>query len=121
MERRATLCWSCKNCGLCSWCKDSVPIKDWDAIPTHFDKYDSYIVVQCPQFNPKDKLPTTIEEISKIVSKSIRMVFRYLETRAKTFRLRELLREKGYTLHICKEIDDEENSLRYFYLEKVGK
>ena len=43
-----TLCWGCaKACGGgCSWSKDFVPVKGWDAKETR----KGYLVTSCPQF-----------------------------------------------------------------------
>lgn len=43
-----TLCWSCgKAYSLCSWSKDFMPVKGWDAKAT---KHGSFRVYNCPLF-----------------------------------------------------------------------
>lgn len=127
MEKE-TICWGCQNFSKCSWSK-GVPVENWDATPTMVLNYDgkenlhiveSYCVNSCPQFKADAKQRTSVREIAKIIGKYIRTVFRYLASKEKTLYLRELLKQKGYKLHICKEIqDDTGNCLRTYYLERV--
>lgn len=60
------LCWDCeKACGGCSWSKDFIPVKGWDAVPTKVRNgttskkgehivsvIDSFEVRECPEFEP---------------------------------------------------------------------
>ena len=54
-QRKATLCWDCKNaCGGCSWSRSFVPVKGWDAKETSLKSAEgdikSYFVTMCPEF-----------------------------------------------------------------------
>ncbi len=57
-QNKETLCWECKNaCGKCSWSKNFVPVKGWEALPTKikgsFESetvIDSFLVINCPEF-----------------------------------------------------------------------
>ena len=58
----STLCWKCKNAtGGCSWSRDFVPVKGWDAKRTRIrlekgTKYtESFIVKKCPEFRPDER------------------------------------------------------------------
>lgn len=61
---KTTLCWNCQKavCG-CSWSRNYVPVKGWDATPTIVQNHadgrqiftNSYLVRSCPEF-VKDKV-----------------------------------------------------------------
>lgn len=50
------LCWTCRNCiGRCSWSRDFIPIKGWDAdmdTRTNADRSNSvtYRIYDCPEY-----------------------------------------------------------------------
>ena len=102
-----------------------------DATPTKYvDKcggYDdiviqSYFVHSCPQYKGDPKQMVYVRDIAAIINKSERTVFRYLTTKRTRLYLRELLKEQGYILHICKEIcNDCGEGARTYYLEKINK
>ena len=48
-------CWTCKNaCGGCSWSRDFIPVKGWDAEKTYLisngEHADSYYIKSCPEY-----------------------------------------------------------------------
>lgn len=64
-----TLCWSCKNAVPnleqtrgCSWSREFVPVKGWDAIETtvgvtrfadgsrYYTREPNYLIIKCPEF-----------------------------------------------------------------------
>lgn len=69
---KPTLCWNCKNTNRykCSWFnpKKPTPVPGWIAERTTNCKYESYRVIDCPNFSPilskrndQDKLENTDE------------------------------------------------------------
>lgn len=74
--KQSTLCWNCKKAsGLCSWSKDFTPVEGWKAEPTKIwigngsqNPYDdSYLVHECPEFEPLDPLKMLkVEDAEKI-------------------------------------------------------
>lgn len=50
------LCWTCRNCiGGCSWSREFIPVKGWDAeLDTHsnLDRSDAvtYRIFDCPEY-----------------------------------------------------------------------
>lgn len=125
---KETICWGCQNFAKCSWAR-GVPVEGWDATPTkirhctngNVEITSSYCVHSCPQFKADAKQRVSVKTIGDIVNKDKRTIFRYLADKKKRLYLRELLRDKGYILHICKDIcDDYGNALRSYYLEKVA-
>ena len=50
--KKETLCWSCTRPGtnFCSWDRSLVPVKDWVAVPTQVDEFQSYRVLYCPLY-----------------------------------------------------------------------
>lgn len=64
--KKETLCWSCTRPGtnFCSWDRALVPVKDWVAVPTQVDEFQSYRVLYCPLYEkeqanrPKEKAST---------------------------------------------------------------
>ena len=50
-RKKSTLCWDCANYDDgCSWSRDFTPVKGWNAYKTKGNCYDSYCVVECPEF-----------------------------------------------------------------------
>lgn len=54
MSETKTLCWSCSNCGKCSWA-NGVPVEGWTAKETKLKEANnvfthSYLVSKCPGF-----------------------------------------------------------------------
>lgn len=50
---KSTLCWSCKhtNQNECSWFRaDAIPVPGWKAIKRPIDGNESYVVLQCPNY-----------------------------------------------------------------------
>lgn len=124
---KATICWGCQNFSKCSWSR-GVPVENWEATPTEIINRNgkfveietSYCVHSCPQFKADTKQGATVRQIGDIVNKSMRTMFRWLADKEKTKRLRKMLKDKGYILHICKEIyDDTGNCFKTYYLERV--
>lgn len=65
-----TLCWTCRKAyGGCSWTEVDYtkkgwpirfePVKGWNAIPTKNEKYTSFLVVSCPEYDPDDRKEDT--------------------------------------------------------------
>lgn len=60
---RQTLCWDCaKACGLCPWSDhwEHRPVRGWIAEKTDLRinngrRCESYLVLQCPMFEPDEK------------------------------------------------------------------
>lgn len=94
-------CWNCKNFSTCNWSYGK-PIEGWEAIKTR----ESYKIINCPQFevdsydgsgkvfDVNGYRQVSAVEISNIINKSTRTVFRYLCK--ETGKLNKLLNEKGY-------------------------
>jgi hypothetical protein len=60
------LCWSCANaCGGCSWARDFIPVKGWEAEKTIVpsDKTETYEILLCPQYK-FDKREVTQKELA---------------------------------------------------------
>jgi hypothetical protein len=64
------LCWTCRKAyGKCSWTEVDYtkkgwpirfePVKGWNAIPTKNEKYTSFLVVSCPEYDPDDRKEDT--------------------------------------------------------------
>lgn len=46
-----TQCWDCaKATGGCSWSQEYVPVEGWEAIPTRKKTFDSFLILDCPEF-----------------------------------------------------------------------
>lgn len=53
MQRPPTLCWTCKHTNRfeCSWFSEkAIPVPGWKAIKRPVDGNESYIVVECPNY-----------------------------------------------------------------------
>lgn len=95
---KETLCWECANsCGGCSWSQEFKPVEGWEAEPTIVEdtqcEYESFNVKSCPQFKPDRKRVVTYEDISTMLGKSIRTLFRW-----KVKRIKDEAKKKGHNL-----------------------
>lgn len=125
-REKETICWDCQNYSRCSWSRGT-PVKGWKATPTKYkDVYGggndaiivrSFLVEECPHFKADRKQRTTIKEISGILGKSERSVYRLISNKG-VHRLKDLLKEKGYILYTFKEPDDDGVTCRQYYLLK---
>lgn len=119
MEKE-TICWNCRNYSRCSWSRGK-PVKGWKATPTKvenvIDGYlhvvNSFLVEDCPHFKPDKKQRVYFADIAKIIGTTTRYAYRLKEVKG-IGRLKDLLQEKGYKLHVCK--GDERCE---YYLEKI--
>jgi len=54
LGKHENLCWSCRNATTgCSWSRDSIPVKGWDADEEPYRGYEgtvTYKIRDCPQF-----------------------------------------------------------------------
>jgi len=48
-----SLGWDCSKAirNGCSWAKDFIPVKGWTAEPTRKKTFDSFRVIDCPEFD----------------------------------------------------------------------
>jgi hypothetical protein len=119
--RKDTLCWDCQNYSRCSWAV-GIPVKGWKATPTKIvDEYgdniktvDSFLVEACPHFKHDKKRRVLFKDIAKIIGKSERSAHRIKERKG-IGRIKDLLAEKGYKLHVCKG-----DILCEYFLEKIN-
>ena len=119
-----TLCWECANFAKCSWSR-GVPVEGWDATKTKIISEEgemcSFCVHSCPQFKEEEKRRKSVKEIGAIIGISKSTMFRYLERKKGRLKIRELLKIKGYKLHMYNDVcNDEGKEIRRYYLEKLG-
>jgi len=125
MKGKETICWDCKNYSRCSWSRGK-PVKGWKATPTEFiDKLGnekrivrSFLVEDCPHFKAGARR-VTIKEISQIIGKKERTIFRTIIRKGRGF-LFDLLEEKGYKLRVYEELPNEQGQIEHTcYIEKI--
>ena len=65
MSKESTICWNCKNGGLCSWTSgEYIPVNNWVAEKVDYGKGEhSYIVKKCPLFEPLDCVKNNNENV----------------------------------------------------------
>ena len=122
-NEKETLCWECQNYSRCSWSRGK-PVKGWKATPTvivnrnnYGDKAHvthSFLVEACPHFKPDKKRGVLFVEIAEILGKTERSAYRLKQEKG-IGRIKDLLAEKGYKLHVCK--GEEQNS---YFIEKIN-
>lgn len=126
--KKETICWGCQNYNKCSWAKGT-PVKGWEATPTvivndygnRVEKVESFCVHNCPEYLPDRKQKYTAEEIGNIIGLKKNSVVTYARDRQRRLHLRQMLKEKGFLLHIHKEINDDSGKIkRSYYLERVA-
>lgn len=71
MAKQDTLCWKCaKACGRCAWSqKKAKPVKGWKAKKTkvgmeHGREIVSYIVRECPEYEPDGRDHSKVQQVS---------------------------------------------------------
>ena len=120
-REKETICWDCQNYSRCSWAR-GIPVKGWKATPTKIKNVtdgrlrvvDSFLVEACPHFKADKKRRVLVKDIAVMLGMGERALYRFMQRKGRG-RLGELLKEKGYKLHVCK---DEE--LNLYYLEKLS-
>lgn len=56
IDQSQQLCWMCaKATGECNWSKKLKPVKGWTAKRVHHDKWESWLVKDCPEFEHDGK------------------------------------------------------------------
>ena len=130
MEKE-TLCWGCQNYSKCSWAK-GVPVENWEAIPTIIEnatdnginKIDSFLVLNCPQYEADKLQKTSLIQICKIINISKNTIYKrkkHNERLALKY-VNDLLLQKGYKLHIYINITrDGKREFNTYYLEKLSE
>ena len=120
-REKETICWDCQNYSRCSWSRGK-PVKGWKATPTEsIDNFGggdtriihSFLVEACPHFKADKKRRVLFKEIAEIIGVCERAAYR-TKQRKGIGRIKDLLKEKGYKLHVYKE--EEKHS---YYLEKI--
>lgn len=109
-QEKETLCWDCQNYSLCSWGRYGKPVKGWTATPTEFlDNFaggdsrvvHSFLVEACPHFKHDKKRRIFFKEIAAIIGTTERYAYRTKERKGIGY-IKDLLKDKGYKLHVCK-------------------
>lgn len=62
-----TICWECRKAtGGCSWSEYKVnrPVAGWAVMPTNINGIESYIVLECPEFE-RDAEPGGLKRLSR--------------------------------------------------------
>ena len=51
-----SLCWMCAHPGTggCCWDRTLTPVPGWMAVETVVDEFDSYFVIECPEYKEMD-------------------------------------------------------------------
>ena len=123
IPEKETICWDCRNYSRCSWSRGK-PVKGWKATPTLIVNKGidgekaritrSYLVEECPHFKHDKKRSVLYRDLAKIIGVSERSAHRIKMTKG-IGRIKDLLAEKGYKLHVCKG----DIACKYF-LEKIN-
>ena len=75
---KETICWDCRRAtGFCAWSKSFKAVKGWKAVPTKiqrvtppYDTIDSYLVIECPLFEPETKKHVPQDELATMLGLS---------------------------------------------------
>ena len=123
-KEQDNICWECRkatNSRLCPWA-NGIAVAGWKATPTKILNTgrdgityytDSYHIEDCPLFE-QDYKRVTLFDIADIIG-----VSRATAQRKRSSQLKQLLKEKGYELRVCKEIDRTSKQVhRIFYMCK---
>ena len=117
---KETICWDCQNYSCCSWSRGK-PVKGWKATPTIVENIisgyphvvESFLVEACPQFLQDKKRRILLKDVAVMLGMGERALYRFMRRKGRD-RLGELLKEKGYKLHVVK--GDEQNQ---YFIEKI--
>lgn len=116
-------CWKCKNYSKCDWAYGK-PIKNWEATKTKI----GYKIHSCPEFE-LDNITTQkvlkndnifeyhrveVEDISKILNKSCRTIFRM----ASNNKLKNAMKEKGYDIVHSNDVSEKKI---YWFIREIKK